>query len=185
MGIIFKLIIFGDGAVGKTTFHQRYITGLFSDSTPITIGVQVGMKEVVVNGIEVSLQIWDLGGEDRFRFILPTYCSGARGAIFMYDITAPHTLTHLAEWMEVIQDRLVGMPLLLLGTKADLAFKRRVYPEEANEAMKRFNFSEAMEVSAKTGQNVNDAFQTITRLMLEQMIPNSPIKESDASVERG
>ena len=64
----FKICIFGDGGVGKTTLVQRYVTGQFSQSTKMTIGVDIVTKQVQIEDWFVTLQIWDFGGEARFRF---------------------------------------------------------------------------------------------------------------------
>ena len=64
----FKICIFGDGGVGKTTLVQRYVTGQFSQSTKMTIGVDIVTKHVQIEDWFVTLQIWDFGGEERFRF---------------------------------------------------------------------------------------------------------------------
>jgi len=69
----FKICIFGAGGVGKTTLVQRYITGHFRESTKMTIGADILIKELEINNWKVRLQIWDFGGEARFIFFLPPY----------------------------------------------------------------------------------------------------------------
>ncbi|MCK4688545.1 MAG: GTP-binding protein, partial [Candidatus Lokiarchaeota archaeon] len=81
---MFKICIFGDGGVGKTTLVKRYMTGVFKGDSTMTIGVDFHVKKLEINGLNVSLQIWDFAGEDRFRFLLPSYVIGASGGIFMY-----------------------------------------------------------------------------------------------------
>ncbi len=83
MDAMFKLCIFGDGGVGKTTLVKRYLTGVFAGDTTMTIGVDFHIKKLNIEGKEVGLQIWDFAGEDRFRFLLPSYVFGTSGGIFM------------------------------------------------------------------------------------------------------
>ncbi|MHA1487682.1 MAG: roadblock/LC7 domain-containing protein, partial [Promethearchaeota archaeon] len=85
----FKIIIFGDVGCGKRTLTQRFVTNSFVSNQTITmtIGVDFEVKSISVDGQKVKLQIWDFGGEERFRFLLRTYVRGARGALFLYDIT--------------------------------------------------------------------------------------------------
>ncbi|MEM3587974.1 MAG: GTP-binding protein, partial [Candidatus Jordarchaeaceae archaeon] len=75
-GYLFKVIVVGEGGVGKTTFINRYTTQRFIESTKITIGTGFYSLDKRVNSDFIKLQLWDFGGEKRFRFILPSYCKG-------------------------------------------------------------------------------------------------------------
>ena len=168
----FKLCIFGDGGVGKTTLINKYLTGLFKGDTHITIGVDFHMKIVNLSSITVKLQIWDFAGEERFRFFLPNYMIGASGSIFMYDITRNSSLHHLNDWLSVlvkdninIQDTI---PILLVGGKADLENARSIDSKYALKITKTNNLSGFIECSAKTGKNVDIIFETITFLMMKK-----------------
>lgn len=164
----FKLLLFGDGGVGKTTLTQRYVTGVFVDSTRITIGVDFHIKELGIGTKRVKLQIWDFGGEERFRFLLPNYCRGAAGGLFIYDITSLTSLTHLVDWMQIVRENAGSVPVLMVGTKADLVNQRKVQATEAIEVAKSHKLMGFAEVSAKTGENVEATFETITKLMLKR-----------------
>ncbi len=78
----FKIIIFGDAGCGTTTLIQRFLTNLFVSDQTMTIGVDFEVKSLTVDGYKVKLQVWDFGGEERFRFLLSTYVRGARGVFF-------------------------------------------------------------------------------------------------------
>ncbi|OLS12668.1 MAG: small GTP-binding protein [Promethearchaeota archaeon CR_4] len=168
---IFKLIIFGDGGVGKTTLTQRYLTGFFDKGSRLTIGVEFFVKTLEVADKKEKLQIWDFGGEERFRFLLPQYCRGTSGGIFVYDVTQELTFNHLTAWLEVVRANSRNIPLLLVGTKADLELKRKVMAEEAINIARANKMSGFAEVSAKTGQNVESVFKTITQLMVKRANP--------------
>ena len=92
----FKLPIFGDAGVGKTTLTHRYLHGLFKQSYHGTIGVDFFLKKLELNGKNISLQIWDFAGEEKFRFLLPGIINGANGTIFMFDITRYVTFKNLS-----------------------------------------------------------------------------------------
>ncbi len=166
MRYTFKLIIAGDGGVGKTTLVDRYVNGTFREDTRITLGVQFMVKRLNIDGNPIDLQIWDFGGEDRFRFILPAYCMGAHGAIFMYDITNPTSLYHIDDWMLVLRSQNGKFPVVMGGTKADLCYARKVEVEEAMKVSGKFGISDVVEVSAKTGQNVDLLFEGICQQMM-------------------
>ncbi len=96
----------GDGGVGKTTFIERIVTGKFNSSTKMTIGVDFQVLHRVLNSdgedpMNLTISVWDLGGENQFRFILPSYITGANGGLLMYDASRYITSTHLAEWVEL------------------------------------------------------------------------------------
>ena len=170
---VFKLCIFGDGGVGKTTLVNKYLTGVFKNST-MTIGIDFHIKTLVIDGIKVRLQIWDFAGEERFRFLLPSYIIGASGAIFMYDITRFSSLKNLNDWLDVLNHGAQSIeeqfPILLAGGKADLELedKRAIDKELGFETAKENNLCGFLECSAKTGDNVEEIFNKITREMIKK-----------------
>ena len=168
--IAFKLILFGDGGVGKTTLVERFMTGLFKEHTQMTIGADFHRKRLKVEGKNVTLQIWDFAGEERFRYLFPGYIKGASGGIFMYDITRYMTLRNLESWLEVIDMGLKEekqFPIVMAGGKADLFENRSVDNNEAYELATEKKFYAFVECSAKTGENVEDIFQSIARIMMQ------------------
>ncbi len=171
MRYMFKLIIAGDGGVGKTTLVDRYVNGTFHDNSRITLGVQFMVKRLVIDNNPIDLQIWDFGGEDRFRFILPAYCKGAHGAIFMYDITSPDSLYHIDEWLQVLRSQGGLFPMVVGGAKADCNGHRKVPLEEAVSVANKSGIANVVEVSAKTGQNVDALFETLCLQMMKTSRP--------------
>ena len=163
----YKICIFGDAGCGKTTLTQRFLTNLFKSDSKMTIGVDFEVKSIEIEGKKVKLQIWDFGGEERFRFLLPTYVRGATGCIFMYDITNYSSIAHIDDWLMVLrQGTQAKLPTLVVGGKADLS-DREVTSEEAIQIAKSREASGFIECSAKTGDNVETTFRALTRLMLQ------------------
>ena len=99
----YKMCIFGDGGVGKTTLVNRYISGKFSEDFKMTIGVDFYTKTIEIDGIKVQLQIWDFGGEHQFKNLLPNYIIGASGGIYMCDVSRFSSLTNLEDWLKVLK----------------------------------------------------------------------------------
>ncbi len=169
----FKIIIFGDGGCGKTTLTQRFLTNLFVPDQTMTIGVDFEVKSLTVDEQKVKLQIWDFGGEERFRFLLPTYVRGARGGLFLYDITNFSSIAHIDDWLSVIQKEIRAedlFPIIVVGGKADLVESREVSSAEGIKIAKRRRGTVKgfIETSSKTGENVEKTFEALTRLMLDE-----------------
>ncbi|MFX0011053.1 MAG: Rab family GTPase [Candidatus Hermodarchaeota archaeon] len=167
----FKIIIFGDAGCGKTTLTQRFLTSLFVSDQTMTIGVDFEVKSLTVDSQKVKLQIWDFGGEERFRFLLPTYVRGARGGLFMYDITNYSSIAHIDDWLSVIRKEIRAediFPIIVVGGKADLVENREVSSTDGIKIAKSRNVNGFIETSSKTGENVEKAFEALTSLMLQQ-----------------
>ncbi len=171
---MFKLCLFGDGGVGKTTLVKRYLMGIFTGDTTMTIGVDFHIKKLNIEGKEVGLQIWDFAGEDRFRFLLPSYVFGASGGIFMYDITRYSSLKNLTDWMTIFDGTVkrneFQIPVLMVGGKLDLEERRSVSKKEAIDLAKYHNLLNYIECSAKTGDNIDQIFIEITLAMLKNEV---------------
>jgi small GTP-binding protein len=164
---IVKVFVAGEGGVGKTTMIKRYTTGTFIANTMLTVGVEFHISKVPE--ARVTLQIWDLGGEDRFRFILPAYIRGASGGLLVFDMTRYQTFKNLSDWMDIIQKNAPNTPLILVGAKADLAEQAAVQEDTIDEFRDRYNFSEYFKASAKTGENVGEIFMKLAEIIAERL----------------
>jgi len=163
----FKIMVLGDADTPKTSLTIRYISGFYLEDLKLTIGVDFYSKTILYKGKKVKLQIWDFGGEERFRFLLHQYCKGANAALFLYNITNPSTLEHLPDWIRILREHAGDIPIILVGAKAHLEQFRAVSKEEGILAAKKYNLSGFIEVSAKTGQNVEKAFELLIAKILE------------------
>jgi small GTP-binding protein len=163
-----KIMMLGDASVDKTSITIRYISGFFLEDLKLTIGVDFYSKTTNFRGKKVKLQIWDFGGEERFRFLLHQYCKGANAAFFLYDITSRLSLDHLPDWTQIIREHAGDIPIMLIGSKVDLKEFRAVSRDEGILAAKKYNLSSFIELSSKTGQNVEKAFDVITETLFER-----------------
>jgi len=167
----YKVVIFGDAGTGKTTLTQRFLTNLFKSDSKMTIGVDFEVKSLEINEKKVKLQIWDFGGEERFRFLLPTYVRGANGALFMYDVTNYSSLAHIDDWLLIVKKEIRSedqFPVIVVGGKADLVDDREISGEEGINISKSRGVDGFIECSSKTGENVEETFQALTSLMMQK-----------------
>jgi len=164
----FKVLMLGDASVGKTSLTLRYISGYFTEDLKLTIGVDFYSKILTVSGKKVKLQIWDFGGEERFRFLLPHYSLGANGAFFLYDITNALTLESISSWTDCVKSNAGNIPIMLVGSKLDLERFRAILREDGIQAARKHKLASFVELSSKTGQNVKEAFETLTEILLKR-----------------
>jgi len=165
----FKIVVLGDADEhSKTAFIGRYVTGLFTKNYKLSTGADMQIKVIDLHGKKIILQIWDVGCKERFRLQLPTYCLGATAAILLYNITDPSTLEHITDWIRMVRKKVGDILIILVGVKSHLEQSRAVSKDEGILAAKKYNLSGFIEVSLKTGQNVEKAFELITAKLLEK-----------------
>ena len=167
---LFKVIIVGDGGVGKSTMIKRLTTGLYIPQK-ITIGTDLASIKIDMgeNG-SAKLQIWDFAGEQRFRFFLPNYARGALGCLLCYDITRYQSIESLIEWYNIVKDNAANPVFVLVGCKSDLAEKRIIDFNKGKEFQEKYKIYYFFEISSKSGENNQLIFQTLTEGILEKKI---------------
>ncbi|MHA1344473.1 MAG: GTP-binding protein [Promethearchaeota archaeon] len=157
--------LFGPGGVGKTSLLLRYIKDYFSEDLKKTIGSNFLIKDVEIDGKQVRLLLWDIGGQAQFHKLRTIYFKGSNAALGVYDVTSPQTLLKIPGWVSSIKKTVKkNIPMILIGNKIDL--EREVEMSEAEDLAKRLN-CEYLETSAKTGENVELAFKKIAKACLQ------------------
>jgi small GTP-binding protein len=159
--LAFKICVFGDVAVGKTSLVDRYLTNEFHENIQATLGATIHIKFMKVKNGNVRLQIWDFGGHKNFMFLIPSYARGSSGAIFMFDLTRLKSLENLNSWLIEFKKISGNIPLILVGNKIDLEQERDFKKEEVLNLMKSYKFFDYIECSAKTGENIDSIFKSL------------------------
>ncbi|KAL0717049.1 hypothetical protein Bca4012_066371 [Brassica carinata] len=159
---VFKVVLIGDSAVGKTQLLARFARNEFSVDSKATIGVEFQTKTLVIDNKTVKAQIWDTAGqESRYRAVTSAYYRGAVGAMLVYDMTKRQSFDHMAKWLEELRGHAdKNIVIMLIGNKCDLGSLRAVPTEDAQEFAERENLF-FMETSALEATNVETAFLTI------------------------
>ncbi len=167
----YKVCIFGDAGVGKTSLTYRFITNRFIQDTKLTLGVDIVAKDISIDKYRIKLQIWDFGGEERFKIFLPVYARGSSGGIFMYDLTRKNSLGNITSWINIFKKNLTGeegeIPILGVGGKKDLSEESAITSENSKSLAKKHKLYDLIECSAKTGENIEKIFESITYKMLK------------------
>ena len=163
----FKITLFGPGGVGKTSLLLRYIKDYFSEDLKKTIGSNFLIKDVDIDGKNIRLLLWDIGGQPQFHKLRTIYFKGSNAALGVFDLSSSQTLLKIPGWISSIKKTVKKtIPMVLIGNKADL--EREVDRLEAEDLAKRLN-CEYMETSAKTGENVELVFEKIAKACLEDL----------------
>ncbi|OGS49763.1 MAG: hypothetical protein A3K65_01750 [Euryarchaeota archaeon RBG_16_68_12] len=166
-----KVLLLGDGAVGKTSLIRRFVVDMYSDSYITTIGTKVSKKDVTVgrppNVVDVIMQIWDVLGQKGYAGVQETAVKGAHGVLFVYDLTREDSRRSMEEyWMPMVW-RLVGkVPMIIVGNKVDL-LEERIGPHEYNYYLSEKYECPGVMTSAKTGEKVEQAFKVLGELVVE------------------
>jgi len=164
---VIKITLLGEKNVGKTSLVYRFIENKFRENYKATLGVNLLKKDMSING-GVSAQIWDLGGQESFRSLRKLYLEGANGGLVIFDLTDRDSFDNLNEWIESFKNARGEQPLLLIGNKSDLKNQIKIKDKEAEQYANNNNM-DLIITSAKTGQNVEEAFINLTKRILDKM----------------
>ncbi|MFW9939459.1 MAG: Rab family GTPase [Candidatus Thorarchaeota archaeon] len=164
---LFKILITGNASVGKTSLLRRYVDGTFDESTILTVGVEFFIKEINFDDVHISLQLWDLGGQKRFRYLLENYVMGARGALLLFDLTRMPKIGDILEWVNISRLHDINLPIILVGSKNDLEDLIAVDDDSALHIKNAFNMIDYIKTSAKSGYNIELPFEILAKKLIE------------------
>ncbi|CAN4080504.1 unnamed protein product [Withania somnifera] len=158
---VFKVVLIGDSAVGKSQLLARFSRNEFSLDSKATIGVEFQTRTLEIDHKTVKAQIWDTAGQERYRAVTSAYYRGSVGAMLVYDITKRQSFDHVARWLEELRvhaDK--NIVIMLVGNKTDLGSLRAVPTEDAKEFAEKENLF-FIETSALEATNVDTAFVNV------------------------
>lgn len=178
MSMLAKIVLLGDGGVGKTALRKSYLGQGFQTKYVMTIGADFSVKQEIIEGREWKFQIWDLAGQQRFEMVRALYYAGTIGAILVFDVTRPDSLLNLKNWIDElhIHSHRKDVPLLIVANKIDIRQdESHVSTDQGQEFAVRLSKElqgtsiRFIETSAKTGLNVVKAFKELAESIKELM----------------
>lgn len=173
-----KVVLLGDGAVGKTSLTARYVVNKFDDKYIATIGTKVSKKDMQLTKpnliINLRMMIWDILGQKEYSKIRTASLSGAQGVMLVADLTRPETIKNLETfWIPEIEAAVGKVPTVIIGNKSDLATKVSAAATSIESAGQRLGHPTFL-ASAKTGENVENAFAALGNMLVEDVIASRP-----------
>ncbi|UCE38232.1 MAG: GTP-binding protein [Thermoplasmata archaeon] len=171
-----KICFIGDGGVGKTSLIRRYVHDMFDDKYITTIGTKVSRKELIFDyphrnvQVQLNAMIWDIMGQRAFRGLLKeAYFNGANGILGVCSLTDLDSLLSLVDWINSVKAMVGDIPIMILVNKSDLKEHSQFGDKEIQQIATLIG-AEFLYTSAKTGENVPSAFDTIGKLMLKSQM---------------
>ena len=158
-----KILLCGNSGVGKTSIFKRYYENKFEANYTTSIGIDFQTKEINHNDKLYSIHLIDTAGEERFRSITSSYFRMADYYLLVFDLANKNSLIALSEWIELLKEHVEKPKYIILGNKSDLE-RNKISDEEINDALSdkdifKINDENFLKVSAKTGENINEAFE--------------------------
>ena len=160
---LFKIIVLGDCAVGKSNILSKYSKNIFNKSSKSTIGVELFTKFYKYENKILKVNIWDTAGQERFTSMITTYYKGAKGALLVYDITRAKSFEFADKLIKEMRQKIGNIvPIILVGNKSDLSLLRRVSKNEAKYKANKYGIK-FYETSALDSSNINHAFEDLIK----------------------
>lgn len=165
-----KLLIIGDQSIGKTCLLERWISNTFTFSSLSTIGIDFRVKYLLIDNIKIKLQVWDTGGQERFRTITRSYFRGSHGVLLAYDCTNRKSFESIDLWLkEIAKNADDNINKMIIGTKIDDKDKRVVFYDEALALANKYALP-YIETSALENTNVEECFMSITTTIKTRLV---------------
>ncbi|XP_066934179.1 ras and EF-hand domain-containing protein homolog isoform X7 [Clytia hemisphaerica] len=167
---MFKLVLAGNAAVGKSSFILRLCKNKFYSALNATLGVDFQMKRMIVDKKKIALQCWDTAGQERFRSIAKSYFRRVDGVVLLYDVTCENSFLDVREWIESIESSSDNVPVILCGNKVDLRpdaerIGMPVISRDQGQQLAKDVGALFIETSAKEGTNIHRACKDLIRMM--------------------
>lgn len=167
--IAIKVVVVGNGAVGKSSLIQRYCKGIFTKDYKKTIGVDFLEKQLKVNEEDIRLMLWDTAGQEEFGAITRSYYRGAQACVLAFSTTDRDSFEAIEEWRTKLEDEVpTDIPIVLIQNKIDLLDEAVVQQDEAEELAKKLKVR-FYRTSVKEDLNVNEVFNYLAEKHLARL----------------
>ncbi|RWR81251.1 Small GTPase superfamily [Cinnamomum micranthum f. kanehirae] len=166
--LTFKLVLLGDGRVGKTSLVLRYVNNVFSEKREATVQASYLTKRLVIEGVPITLAIWDTAGQERFHALGPIYYRDADAALLVYDIMDSDSFTRVRNWVKELQ-QMASKPIIMAiaANKSDLVRSKKFDLQDAESYATSIG-ARLFVTSAKLGTGIEEVFLDIATRALQK-----------------
>ena len=152
-----KVILLGNGSVGKTSLANRFARDKFSETYKPSLGVDFMVKRIEYKGRKVKVLVFDTAGQEFISSLRKRYYAGAAGAVIVFDLTSRKSFEDLSRWVDEVRNEVGDINTVFAGNKTDLENERDISTEEGQTYADKMN-GQYLETSAKLGHHVHDIF---------------------------
>lgn len=169
---LLQIIVIGSENVGKKTLAKsRFFPNSSDLDYMLTIGIEIQSKMVEIYNTKAKLSCFIMNHEQRYwdntkEIYLGVHVRNSKGAIIMYDITNPKALEQISHWIQLVKNNTRNIPIFLAGNKLDLEEQRKISKEQVEKIKVKHGISSSMDISVKTGENVEKLFLKLTSMIL-------------------
>lgn len=170
---VYPILLLGDSLVGKTCFLLRYCDNKFQEIHLATMGLEFKVKEIQVDGNNISVKLWDTLGQERFKSLARNFYKNVFGIALMYDVTKKETFDNISSWLSQIKEKASpNVQIIIIGNKIDAIDNREVLTEEGQKLGEKYQLP-VFEASAKDNVNVRESIMALVVKIYEKKLANS------------
>ena len=161
-----KIVVAGDGGVGKTSFLNRLVHDNFDINSELTKGIDFFSKSLQINGTDINFVMWDFAGQKQFKSLLNGFVEGSIAAFLLFDLTRVSTIENVVNWLGKLK-KISNMPIIILGTKYDMLeykFESSI-DQYLMSLVESNNLLKYMKISSKTGYNIIEVFHVLIEML--------------------
>ena len=178
-----KLVLIGDSGVGKTSMFSRFFDKKFTENTLPTLGVEYKIRNLEIDGKYLKLMIWDTSGQEKYNSIAKNFYQASHGMLVVFSLTDRDSFDHIDHWLERVKnDAPKEVCIMLVGNKSDDRENRKVDFDLIKNKAKALKVP-YVETSAKDGNNVNEAFMEMAKMILKTILESG--KKEEGRLLRG
>lgn len=178
----FKVIVVGDSTVGKTSVVNYYVDRVACTDFVSTVGVDFRNKTLKIDSEEVTIQLWDTAGQEKFRSITKSYFRRADAISLIFNVNDRDTFRDISDWMKSIDEQMdKKVPIVLIGNKLDLG--QEITYQEVEELAEKYNV-QFFFTSAKTGEGIEECFTALAHAIVENLKKPKEPEEEDIKIDK-
>lgn len=163
----FKVVLLGEGRVGKSSIGNKWQNGTFDPQRRSTVAAAFFQKTIVSNGKNIDIQLWDTAGQEEYHSLAPIYFKDAHAALLVYSVTDATSFDRMMQWKnELVMARGENIKLIIAANKIDMVSQRVISQQQGMDFATKIGCP-IFEVSAKTGEGIDVLFQTLAKILSE------------------